>query len=246
MNIHIPKQLLPSKGSARYEVRFRSLKPPTPNSTIHLCLLDHDQNAVLYQLLYEDTKEVYTMFGPKMNLQGIYLAPGQDTWGLEEVTIQHENIITSFPYYGTLGGRSKESAVYLPVSYKPNVDMKPIYDAEYLLLKEKVLQYTVELTLGGSLLTAFLSTMEKGYSFGVGGCIGYLYISLLEMSVDRVGKSSLVFTEQIARLGCISIIAISLLQKYQADISQDNLYFLTGVLGFMMHRVALILSYVRK
>lgn len=246
MNLHVPKQLLSPKGSVRYEVRFRSLKPPPTYSTIQLCLLDHDQNAVLYQLMYEDTKDVYTMYGPKMNLQGIYLAPGEDTWGLEEVTIQHEEIIASFPYYGTLGGRSKDSAIYLPVSYKPDVDMKPVYDAEYLLLKEKVLQYTVELTLGGSLLTAFLSTMEKGYSFGVGGCIGYLYISLLEMSVDRVGKSSLVFAEQIARLGCISIIAISLLQKYQSDISQDHLYFLTGILGFMMHRIALIISYIRK
>lgn len=246
MNIHAPKQLLPSKGFARYEVRFRSLKPPTPLSTIHLCLLDHDQNAVLYQIVYEDTKDVYTIYGPKLNLQGIYLAPEKDSWGLEEVTIQHEEIIASFPYYGTLGGRSKDSAAYLPVSYKPDVDMKPVYDAEYLLLKEKVLQYTVELTLGGSLLIACLSTIEKGYSFGVGGCIGYLYISLLEMSVDRLGKSSLVFAEQLLRLGCICVIAVGLLQKYQSDISQDNLYFLTGVLGFMMHRIALIISYLRK
>jgi len=242
----IPKQLLPCKGTTRYEVRFRSLKPPTPFSMFHLCLLDHDQNAVLYQMIYKDDKEIYTLYGPKMDLQGIYLAPGQEPWHLEEVTIQYKDTMVTFPYYGTFGGRSKEEAIYLPVSYKPELDMKPVYDAEYLLLKEKVLQYTVELTLGGSLLTAFLATMEKGYSFGVGGCIGYLYISLLEMSVDRVGKSSLVFAEQLIRLGSISIIAVSLLQKYHADIYQDNTYFLTGVLGFMMHRLAMILSYLRK
>ena len=246
MHFSIPKQLLPCKGPTRYEVRFRSLKAPPSYSMIQLCLLDHDQNAVLYQMMYEDSTDEYVLYGPKMNLQGIYLAPSQDPWNLEEVIIQYDDTVVSFPYYGTFGGRSKDEAIYLPVSYKPEIDRKPIYDAEYLLLKEKVLQYTVELTLGGSLLTAFLTTMEKGYSFGVGGCIGYLYISLLEMSVDRVGKSSLVFAEQLIRLGSISIIAVSLLQKYHADIYQDNSYFLAGILGFMMHRMALILSYLRK
>lgn len=246
LQMNIPKKLLPSHGSTKYEVRFRSLKPPPPYTPIQLCLVDNKENGILYRTLYEDTKEIYEFMGPEINIEGIYLAPEQDSWKLEEVTISYKDLTASFPYYGILGARTKDAAIYLPVFYKLKIDMKPLYDAEYIIFKDKVLQYTIELSFAGSLVINYLSTIEKGFAFGIGGTIGYMYVSLLEMNIDNLGKNQSTFIVQLFRLGTISAVAIAFIQRYHVEISQDHTYFLLGVFGFMMHRIALIISYLKK
>lgn len=242
----VPNKLLPAYGTTTYTIRFSSLKPPPPYTPFHICLIDKEETGVLYRLYYEDTKESYQVQGPDLKVEGILLGPESDSWKLEEASLTYQDQTFTFPYYGTIGEKSKESAVYIPVSYKSEIDRKPIYDAEYLLLKGRVLQYTVELTLLGSLGTALLTTVDKGYAFGIGGSIGYIYISLLEMGVDRIGTSQGIVIEQIVRLGCIFGMAASILQKYQQPIEQDSTYFFLGILGFMMHRIALLVSYIKK
>ena len=242
----VPKKLLPSQGPVTYTFRFLSLKPPPPHTPFHICLVDKDEIAVLYRLHYDGTKESYQVQGPELQVQGIFLGPASDSWKLEEAFVSYNEETLSFPYYGTVGEKSKDGAAYIPVSYKPDVDMKPIYDAEYLLLKEKILQFTVELTLAGSLATGFLTTMDKGYAFGIGGSIGYMYISLLEMGIDRIGNKQGAFLEQIVRLGIIFAMSASIIHKYHEPIEKDSMYFFFGILGFMMNRIALILSYITK
>src|SRR6056300_496059 len=122
-----------------------------------------------------------------------------------------------------------------------------IVSIEYNIIKEKIVTSTVELTLFGSLLTAYITSMEKGYAFALGGFLGTLYVKLLEIGVDNVGKQylSLIFG-QFTRLTFLFGLSASLIVKYNSKISEDKYIFVFGLLGFLVYHFAIILTYLPK
>jgi len=238
----VPKRLLPSQGTTPYTFRFKTWKPLPSYTPLQICMIDSQENAVLLNILYEENKEDYIVYGPEMDISHIMVSPSKEQWELADITIKYNEKSVYFPTYTSL---YKDAFYLLPVD-KPDIDMKPIYDAEYLALKEKLLNTTIELTVLGSFLTAILSSMEKGYSFALGGSLGYIYISLLELGVDRIASKQIAFIDQTTRLGIMFILAASIISKYHDKIYDDKMYFIIGLLGFMTHRIAFITAYLKK
>lgn len=245
----VPKQLLPIQGNTRYILKLRLKKYPQPYTRLNVCMIQEDETAFLTQILYEDMKQEYEIHGPNVDIKNILLSPGEESIDLQDLTIIKQDVTDNtnyyFPYYNLIGGRSKELVAYLSLKTSPLIDMKPIYDAQYVILKEKLMMITIELTLLGSLITASVSTIEKGYAFALGGSLGYIYVKLLEMGIDNVGKKPLLsIADQILRLGSVFILSSSIVLKYQKEIAEDKLFFIIGLLGFMMYRLAFLATYL--
>lgn len=245
----IPKKLLPIQGNTRYVLKFRLQNYPQPYTRFNICMLQENEEAFLTHVVYEDMKQEYEIVGPNVDVSSLILSPGDNSIQLQDVTIikQDETNIQNyyFPYYNLIGGKAKDTVAYLTPQIKPQIDMKPVYDAQYMILKEKLMMATIELTLLGSLITASVSTIEKGYAFALGGSLGYIYVKLLEMGIDNIGKKPLLsIADQVLRLGCVFVLSSSIVLKYQKEIAEDKLFFIIGLLGFMMYRLAFLATYL--
>lgn len=245
----VPKRLLPIQGNTRYCLKLRLQKYPQPYTRLNICILQENAEALLTHIVYEDMKEEYEIIGPQIDIKHLLLSPGEESIDLQDLTItkQDDKDIQSyyFPYFNIVGGRDKENVAYLTAHVKPLIDMKPIYDAQYVILKEKLMMATIELTLLGSLITASVSTIEKGYAFALGGSLGYIYVKLLEMGIDNIGeKPMLTIADQVLRLGSVFVLSSSIVLKYQKEIAEDKLFFIIGLLGFMMYRLAFLATYL--
>lgn len=240
------------------------LMEPVP---IQLCFIQLDKTAYLTQFLYEDGKTDYTLEGPNIDIHHLMITTNGFSSLLDTITItkkQQENnddvsIETQYCFSLPLPSMhfKRESYDTEQVAYltaKTEEDTKPlippeivktIYDAEYTFIKEKLLLITVELTLFGSLLLSVFTTIEKGYAFALGGSLGYIYVALLEAGIDNVGKISMQrVLDQATRLGILFLLSAGIVIKYQKEITDDKVYFIVGVLGFMMCRLAFLITYL--
>jgi len=245
----VPKQLLPIQGNTRYILKLRLQKYPQPYTRLNICMIQEDESAFLTQIDYEDMKQEYEIQGPNVDIKNILLSPGEETIDLQDLIIIKQDTTETksyyFPYNNSIGRRCKELVAYLSPKVAPLIDMKPVYDAQYVILKEKLMMATIELTLLGSLITASVSTIEKGYAFALGGSLGYIYVKLLEMGIDNIGKKPIQsITDQILRLGSVFILSSSIVLKYQKEIAEDKVVFIIGLLGFMMYRLAFLATYL--
>lgn len=234
---------------------------------IQLCFIQSDTTAYLTQFLYEDGKTDYTLEGPNIDIHHLMITTNGFSSLLDTITItkkQQENnddvsIETQYCFSLPLPSMhfkresyDTEQVAYLTAkteeATKPLIPpeiVKTIYDAEYTFIKEKLLLITVELTLFGSLLLSVFTTIEKGYAFALGGSLGYIYVALLEAGIDNVGKISMQrILDQATRLGILFLLSAGIVIKYQKEITDDKVYFIVGVLGFMMCRLAFLITYL--
>lgn len=233
-------QLLKLTGNTNYRVKINSTKSFLPYTGINICIINKNNEAILKRL------DNYTsnFVGPYIDeIDSIMIAPEQDKLHISNVELFINDIIKyKFTYNDTIRGE--------PVSIiKPdlsNIDMKPIYDEEYLDFKNSIIINTVQISIASSLLITYASSIEQGYSYSIGCTMGLLYILLLESGIDCIGKTNYIMANSAIRLSIIFSIAVALVTYYKEDINQDHSVLIYSLLGFLTHRIALIKSYIKK
>lgn len=235
-----PQSLIKLSGNTNYKIKINSHKQFLPYTGVNICIINKNNEAILKRL----DNYVSTFNGPYMEeIDSIMVAPEQDKLNVSNIEIFINDILKyKFTYNDTIQGE--------PVNImKPDLsydNMKPIYDEEYLQFKNSIIINTVELTLLGSLLISYASSIDKGYSYTLGGTIGLLYILLLESGIDCIGKTNYIMANSAVRLSIIFSISIALVTYYKEDINQDHSVLIYSLLGFLTHRIALIKSYIKK
>jgi hypothetical protein len=154
---------------------------------------------------------------------------------------QEQNYL--FLYHDEIGKRSGDMAAQLLPVVKPDIDMKPVYDAQYFNIKQGMLVTTVELTMIGALLMTCFTNVEKGLAFALGGGMGVLYVKMLQQGVDSVGQQHGIIGNSTLRLGFITALSAAILTRYKDVVDSDHLLFIVGVVGFMMYRVAILSTF---
>ena len=124
-----------------------------------------------------------------------------------------------------------------------NLENKLLYDQEYDEIKKNILIITTELSIIGTIITTFVSDIDKGFSFLIGSSIGILYIRLLELGVDAIGKEKFIFYKSSVRLLAVLLLSAAIINKYSEHIGTDHSTFIIGLIGFSMYKIALIASY---
>lgn len=269
----VPRKLFPCAGNVKYSVRFQTVKPHMPSVPINVCLIEDADKAMLCCLSWNNLKTDddinYEIMGPDIDVRHIMIA-AEDT----EITraVIHKTVagVVADKEDGGYEIVPESEKEYMFVSderasveqgntlYLTAVDeeqtnrlkaLKPLFDAEYLIIKERILTYAAELTLAGSLLTAGASSIERGYAFAFGGSLGYIYVKLLEDSIDRVGDKAewmAVSLDRFVRLGIVFALAGGVLMKHKTEIIEDPAVFMAGFLGFMTYRLAMFIAYLQQ
>jgi hypothetical protein len=252
----VPNKLRPFEGVVKYNFNIRFRHKIVPNTNLNICIINKDKIAYLTSLEYNDNyDDIYTLNGPDIEISNILISPSEGIVSIEDFTIDKvDNNYTKsyyFPFYDTIDANKIDNVACLTYDkYNKRYGgsgEKEVNDIEYNIIKEKIVTSTVELTLFGSLLTAYITSMEKGYAFALGGFLGTLYVKLLEIGVDNVGKQylSLIFG-QFTRLTFLFGLSASLIVKYNSKISEDKYIFVFGLLGFLVYHFAIILTYLPK
>lgn len=235
-----PNSLLKLSGNTHYRIKLNSHKSFLPYTGINICIINKNKEAFLKRL--DNYTSNFT--GPYIDeIESIMIAPEQDKLHISNVEIFINDILKyKFTYNDTIRGE--------PVSIvKPdlsNADMKDVYDKEYFDFKNSIVINTVQISLTSSLLISYASSIEQGYSYGIGCTMGLLYILLLESGIDCIGKTNYIMANSAVRLSILFSIAVALVTYYKEDISQDHSILIYSLLGFLTHRIALIQSYIKK
>ncbi len=253
--IQHPKRLLSFKdANTMYTLKLRVNKPFMLYKGINVCIMNEQGDAILQRLTNTSLnfETSYSFSGPDIgSISMIMVTPEDDSLHLKDMLINLENQDKienyEFIYENVVGGgRGNSSVACMKPQIYSDVDMKPIYDEEYKNLKDNVLLQTSELTIIGTLIMSCISGMDAGYSFGIGGMLGLLYMKLLQTEIDIIEKkSSNIFGNSSSRLALIICLVAAIVTKYKEEIHEDKLLFLDGVLGFCMYKVALIESYIK-
>lgn len=249
-------KLLPSQGNVKYAVRLVSKKPLMRFAGMNICFVNTKGEAFLKRLVYvtDGVESVHEFEGPEItDIKHVLVAPETDKWQLGEVSVttvdEHGKKEYLFPCEMTIGDQEM-AAVLSDDVYERRLNamsMKPVYDAEYMMMKEGLEVMTFEFTLVGGIMMALLYGIEKGYSFALGGSIGLMYLKLLEVGVDSVGtRKGLLFGSTAIRLGSIFALSAVVVTKYKADIDNDHWILLTGILGFTVYRMAMIMYFLKQ
>lgn len=251
-----PNKMLPPSNDIKYTIKLVSNKPPMLYTGINLCIWSKNNDVFLQRLSYTsiNNEAVIDFYGPNIEegIQGILISPETDKWNLKkiELTSTNEKNMESEMFHfncdTNIGSSFDTLASYMEPVIKSDVDMTEIYKDEYNKLKDSILINTVEFTLIGALITAFLSDIEKAYAFALGGGIGICYIKLLEIGVDTLGQKINMVNNSTVRLCIIFSLSAAIVSKYKENIVDDHLIFIVGLLGFTMYKLGLIVTYNKK
>ena len=252
----VTRLLPPTQSDAKYTIQFTSRKPLMRYTGINVCFINDKDEAFMKRLTYvsDDINSCHEFDGPELHgIKRILVAPETDKWYLDEVHVStmSDNSRTDyiFPYKGTIGDKDMAAVLEDDVFLKRQNDlqMKPLYDAEYLVMKEGMEVMTLEFTLVGGIIMALTYGLERGYSFALGGSIGLMYLRLLEVGVDSVGtKNGLLLGSTVLRLGTTFALSAVVVSKYKQSIDDDHWILLTGILGFTVYRLAMIVQFVNR
>lgn len=251
-------RLVPCVGNTRYVVRFRSRNPPAYSDGVNVCFVNEHGDALLKRLSWTGREECneHIFNGPDIrNVSNLLVAPETGTWHVKDiqVSVSHvENEVLqymfsyNFSYDNEIGKRGGDMAAVLVPQLMPDAKeleaLKHVSDAEYVFIKEHMITTMTELTLIGALITTGIGGIDKGYAFALGGSVGLLYLFMLQKGVDDVGKMN-VFGGSALRLGALSVLAAGIVHKHDAQIASDHWFFGMGILGFLMYRLAMVVSY---
>lgn len=239
-----PLRLMPLTGSSKYRMKFTSTKALYPYQSFNICLITPSGDALLRRITNttNDLETIFEFQGPPIkSINSIMLAAEDSTWELKDVYI---HLVDSDQEYTFTTPKSKiggeEASYMLP---RPLLkDMKPIYDAEYTNLKDTILVTTIELLIIGTVLMTFVFNAGYGSSFAMGGSLGLLYVKLLQDNIDIIGTKGS-SGHSIVRLGVLTVLIASLLDKYHQNIQADHTLFIGGMLGFFVYRVSIIYAF---
>lgn len=130
---------------------------------------------------------------------------------------------------------------------------------QYADLKLSLLVYDAMLVLGGTSIAAFLAGESTADAFLAGGLGGFLYLLLLQRSVDELPASELISKKSIGNSeewlgklnGPISILVVAfgiavIAAKYASGVDGDSVLtpqeLMSGMTGFLMCKVAVFLA----
>lgn len=255
LQVVIPNKLKPFQGNIKYTFKFRYRKDPDQNTNYNLCIIQQNKEAFLTNLEYNKDNE-YELYGPDVDIHNLLISPSHGKISLEDLKISkyYNNINIKnyyFPYYDVIDTENKNKSVGLltydstKIPYSEIPGIKELNDLEYATTKNKVINSTIELTLFGSLLVSYITSLDRGYAFALGGCLGCIYVKLLELSVDNIGKQNLeAFFNQFSRLGLLFGLSSSIIIKYHTAIANDKYIFVIGLIGFLVYHLAFIITYL--
>lgn len=247
-----PTKLLPLKGNTSYILKVISKKIPLPFIETNVCIINKNGEALLKRVVLTQEKDTQTFQGPDLGeIDTLFISPENDKLNLKEICLEtkcddiENRYIFKNNYYN-----DNPTIILHPKKINDlevKVDMKPIYDAEYFELKESILINTAELIFVGSCIIGYVSTLEKGFAYAVGGTLGLLYIKLLENGIDAIGKpKEQILASPSLRLGSLFILAAAIITQYKEEITNDHSYLILGMIGFISHKAAIIRSYIKQ
>ncbi|KAH7837583.1 hypothetical protein Vadar_015485 [Vaccinium darrowii] len=258
------------------------------NAGILLCLIDENGDSILQRIPASLTKEPnqveakisdvlqfqrgsvdeFAFEGPKLQkIESLWISVESGQWRLGGISL-----MTTFPYQSTLDENGRKEAQYIGSEYKFEVEdtllepnsvttdgtSKEESMREYANLKLSLLFYDALLILSGSSLASFSAGENAAFGFLTGGTIGFLYLLLLQRSVDGLPAPASKSIDKKGKLdklfgrfkGPVSTLVLAFIfaavaVKYGSgddavDLTPKELLF--GMLGFLSCKVAVVLA----
>ncbi len=244
---HPTKLLSFTDTNTKYKVKLFVKKPPVIYSGINICMINQNGDALLKQETIKsyEMEHDFIFDGPDIgNISSILLSQDNDKLYLKDVSINIQNDDRYVDYkFNIINDKNISCTYMIPFIAGDNIDMKPVYDAEYKVLKDNILYESFELTVLGTILVSVISSIESGYAFGIGGSIGLLYMKLLQSEIDVIEKKK---GPNVSRLALVLCLVVAILTKYKEQIHEDQMLFINGVIGFFMYKIAIIESYLKN
>jgi hypothetical protein len=244
----IPNKLL--APSNKYIYRIKTNINPLP---INISFINDNKTAILQRLQTQESELEFT--GDYLpNISSVLLSYDHTTRNQSEHFVNLNldldlEIFDNSELIDTYKFKQHENYDHtiLLLPEKPfNLENKLLYDQEYSDIKNNILIITTELSIIGTIITTFVSDIDKGFSFLIGSSIGIMYIRLLEIGVDAIGKENFVFYKSPVRLLALLLLSSAIISKYSENIGTDHSTFIIGLIGFSMYKIALIASYNQK
>ena len=237
----IPNKLLPN--SNKYTYRIKTKLHPGP---INISFINEDNTAIIKRLHQDTGLEFTGDYLPKISSALLSYDHTRTQNPQEKLNFISLEIFDNSELIDTYKFIEQENYdhSFLLLPEKPfNLENKLLYDQEYNDIKKNIFIITTELSIIGTIITTFVFDIDKGFSFLIGSSIGIMYIRLLEIGVDAIGKENFVFYKSPVRLLALLLLSSAIISKYSENIGTDHSTFIIGLIGFSMYKVALIASY---
>ena len=223
-----------------YTVRFKTSKlPKDPMAHINLYILNSDGFVFCHRYhpsTYSTKNQVIFQSYDIGQIESVLVSPETDTWDIEEVIIESpmEDLVLVKTYDSSHFVKQKEF----------NMDNYIMGMADYLVLKDSIIQYSLVYTLVGAIIVAAAThNVNDGLTFGVGG-VGVLYQKSLHNEVDNIGKQDVRLIDIYTTVnGLVFRMMLFGLFVYAYHEHQQELDPYSGMLlalGFLTNKAALL------
>lgn len=241
---------LSSNGnSIRYKVKVHTSKYPSSSfSSINLCIFGEEKSFLKsiqpYPLLETLNACVYTFDGPNIgNVSSILVAPQEGTLQVDliELSVNDGEAIV-FPCFETVGKRGSRGAISSDSQeMKLSKQRKLANDLDYLTLKNTINFESLQLSILGTSIMAAAFGLNVAASFSIGGITSMVYMLMLQNDIENITKDK-IRAQSIPRIVFIALATSS----FMKHVDGNNLYFLSGLSGFFMYKIAILLHALRS
>lgn len=221
-----------------YTVRIKTFKPTVGG--VNLCLINAANECVFKRLdppfdrgIRDDCFEAPDIG----DVVTVLAAPETGSWGLDDITLNNEK---RFPYNDVIGGRDGDTELAaLMTKTRPliTLDMKELWDEEYIHMKMHLLGGTMQITALGTAVTAAAVGIDQAAAFATGGTLALMYALMLQWEIDAIGRSRMSYT--VLRLASLFGLSVALTSTYHENLKNDNTLFVFALIGFMSYKISI-------
>ena len=184
-----------SRITIHHSYRIKFSKPPNvPIATrvnVYITSCDFEERHMTCHNFIPDGSDIVDVISPVLlsNITSVLVSPEEDTCDVDWVQVADKLFIKSQNEF-------LDNRILFTLVETPKFDQEKyekgmvVYETE----KADILQTTLALAVGGTVLIEFMSILSKGeftsfpILFLIGGLVGYLNQKVLQMRVDGIGK----------------------------------------------------------
>jgi hypothetical protein len=133
--------------------------------------------------------------------------------------------------------------VFVPAPPRPTEEQRAQWNMEYCKLKNDLMDGAFLTAATGTIVTDVALGMDKALAYAMGGSLGLMYSAMLHYEMDHIGANNHNHNNKVngvTRFATLALTAGAIVRFWSAQIQEDNLYYVLGVLGFLSYKMSIM------
>lgn len=234
-----------------YTIRItqKQRKQSYPSNFMNICIYTKSCTGILRRFPDSSNNEYIINAQYCDDIMGVLVSPISNIYSIE---LEVFNMDSPTKTYRFLADKKQDSPVFdAPIiTYKTPRNMKPVYDAEFIMLKRYITSNVIITALSVDILViATTGNIDNALALGCGSSLGIAYILMLIWYIDNMNISldpnkKIKKYANAARMIAFTTLACGICTTFNKQLSYDYHLYLYAVSGYFITHISLAMSFM--